>query len=92
MAASHVAAIGVSLPTGSFSSVDPHYMGTNVALLYDILRRVLGPTRRSQYETADQFSKKLDTLKQLTLIGNHRLGDQFTFVVGGVWNGEGSVV
>jgi hypothetical protein len=73
------------------SSVDPHYRGMNVPAIYEILHRGLGAAKPSEYETKAQFDARIEKIKSLPLFGSHKIGDQYTFVLGGVWEGEGSI-
>lgn len=83
--------MGLPLPAGVLTSVDPHYRGMNVPTIYEILHRGLGSAKQSQYETKAQFDARIELMKGLTLFGNQKVGDQYTFVLGGGWNGGGSV-
>lgn len=85
------AAMGAPLPVGEVSSIDPHYRGMNLPAIYDILHRGLGEAKQSEYETKAQFDARIDKIRSLSLFGPHKIGDQYTFVLGGAWEGQGSV-
>ena len=82
---------GEPLSTGTLSSVDPHYLGMNVDAIYSALHKGIGVAKQSEYETKSEFAARLEKIKALPLVGRHAIGDQYTFVVGGAWEGEGSV-
>ncbi len=85
------APLGLALSDEEVTSVPAHYRGMNAASLYSTLRLCVGEVKRSQYETKEQFDAEQANLLQLPLANNHKVGDRFTFVIGGAWDGTGSV-
>ncbi|WP_433970203.1 hypothetical protein [Tunturiibacter gelidiferens] len=82
--------IGSPLPMEVSTSVEPHYRGMNASAIFDVLHRNIGVIKASEYETKTQFDARLQRIMSLPLFDGHKVGDQYTFALGGAWAGERS--